>query len=266
MGRVNRTRVIAVALGALGVALTAGSALTAGGTGTAGSAAGAPGTVPDGRVRLPGDVPVHVCGETVDAVGLLDRAAGAACPIAGEDDPESGGEARREAGREADREDGRADATAGGGERDSPGGGSGVGDASVPGSGGRPQPPPRRPARPEPSALSRPSVPSVLSEEHEAAEKAAADLTDPRATSAAFARAGADGTVPALVGGTALVLGGALLFRRFGPVAGDRPTGTGRVQGRADTTGHARSPRVPPAVQPERAEARRASTPAPRRQ
>lgn len=265
MGRVTRTRVTAVALGALAVALTAASALTAGGTGTAGSVAGAPGAVPDGRVRLPGDVPVLVCGETVGAAGLLDRAAGAACPIVGQDGPESGGEARREAGRETDREDGRADATAGGGERDSPGGGSGVGDASVPGSGDRPQPPPRRPARPEPSVLSRPSVPSVFSE-HEAAERAAADLTDPRATSAAFARAGADGTVPALVGGTALVLGGALLFRRFGPVAGDRPTGTGRVRGRADPTGHARSPRVPPAVEPGRAAARRASTPAPRRQ
>ncbi|MGP2436141.1 LPXTG cell wall anchor domain-containing protein [Streptomyces sp. JW3] len=66
--------------------------------------------------------------------------------------------------------------------------------------------PPRRRGRPESSAPPAPPT--------------ARDLTDPRAPSAALARTGADGTVPAFVGGTALVLGGAALFRRIRSGAG----------------------------------------------
>ncbi|MBT2411392.1 chaplin [Streptomyces sp. ISL-12] len=242
MGRVARIGVLAAASGALAVTLPAGSGLAAGGAGAEGSAAGSPGLVSGNTVQLP----VDVCGNFVNVAGLLSPDAGDGCENAGD----------------AGRGTGRADAFAEGGERDSPGvlsgngvrlpvslpvnvsgnavsvvgvGDPSVGNESANGSGDRSgQPPPSRPSRPEPPAPSvpetdpRPSVPSVPETEVKAPPTAAPDLTDPRATSAALARTGAGLTVPALLGGAALVLGGAVLFRRFRPGTGDRPAGTVR--------------------------------------
>lgn len=189
-------------------------------------------------------LPVHACGNMVDVAGPLGPAAGNGCGNA--DDT----------GRAA----GRADACAEGGERDSPGvllpvslpvyvsgssvsaagvGDPSAGDESANGSGDRPEPPcrpwlpepwvpwvPRAPSVPETDP--RPPAPSVPETEEKAPPTAAPDLTDPRATSAALARTGAGLTVPAFLGGTALVLGGAVLLRRFGLGTGDRPAGTVR--------------------------------------
>jgi LPXTG-motif cell wall-anchored protein len=196
VSRAARIGVLAAACGALAVTLAVCSAAVA-------DAAGAPGLVSGAAVQLA----VDVCGNSVSVAGLLDPAAGNPCANAGE-----------------------------GSERDSPGvlsgdgvrlpvepavdvggdsvdvvalGDSAVGNESVNGSEGRAERP-RRPERPEPPVLSPPPVPPT----------AARDLTDPRAPSAALARTGADGTVPAFVGGAALVLGGAALFRRFRSGAG----------------------------------------------
>ncbi|MFK0117800.1 chaplin family protein [Streptomyces sp. NPDC090994] len=247
MGRVTPIGVLTAVCGALAVTLTAGAALAAGGAGAGGSAAGSPGLVTGTTGRLPVDVPVSVCGNTVGVAGLLDPVAGNGCGSAGG----------------TGRGTGRADASIEGGERDSPGvlagdgvrlpvnssghsvgvvgiGVPSVGDESANGSGDRPGPPPRRPSWPGPPAPDTvpgppapdtdpgPSAPSVPKAEEQAPPTAAPDLTDPRAASAALARTGAHLTVPALLGGTALVLGGAALFRRFRPGPGDRPAGTVR--------------------------------------
>ncbi|WP_280641349.1 chaplin, partial [Streptomyces afghaniensis] len=58
------------------------------GSGAEGSAAGSPGVVSGNTVQLPVHVPVNVCGNTVNVVGLLNPAAGNSC--ANKDDGRAG--------------------------------------------------------------------------------------------------------------------------------------------------------------------------------
>src|SRR5882672_3501861 len=76
MKRVTRNGVIAVAAasGAMAVAVPAFADSAADG-----SAAGSPGVVSGNIIQLPVHVPVNVCGNTVNVVGLLNPAAGNSC-------------------------------------------------------------------------------------------------------------------------------------------------------------------------------------------
>jgi LPXTG-motif cell wall-anchored protein len=217
MKRVTRNGVIAIAAasGAMAVTMPVSAAFAAGGAAADGSATDSPGLISGNTVQLPVHVPVNACGNTVNVVGLLNPAAGNSCVNkggAGDGGGTSGG------------------ASAEGRGKDSPGivsgntvqlpvhapvnvsgntvnvvgvGNPATGNESVNTSGDRPRHPaepcaPPRAHHPEPQ-----SVPPVV----------------PRRPVASLAHTGADQTFPALAGGAGLVLGGALLYRRFRPKA-----------------------------------------------
>ncbi|MET8244410.1 chaplin [Streptomyces sp. NPDC005202] len=214
MKRVTRNGVIAVAAASGAMAVTmpvyADSAAD-------GSAAGSPGLISGNTIQLPVHAPVNGCGNTVSVVGLLNPAAGNRC-------------ANASAGR--DRATSAGGAAAQGSGEDSPGvlSGNGIqlpvhlpvnvsgntvnvvgvgnpaaGNTSTNTSGHRPRhstpPAPRPAAPPKPHPAPRPMP-------HPA----------PR-TQASLAHTGTDQTVPAVAAGAALVLGGAVLYRRFRPGA-----------------------------------------------
>lgn len=240
MRRVTRNGVFAVAAsGALAVAMPAYAAFASDGAGADGSAAGSPGLISGNTVQLPVDVPVDVCGNTVNVVGLLNPAAGNGCANTGEKQaPRSG--AADHAPDTSDATSGSASGGASGGAvaegsaQDSPGvlsgngvqlpvhlpvnvsgnsvnvvgiGNPAVGNESVNDSGDHPEPA-RPPARPEPSAP-----------EEERAGSEAPPHAAPPLEQVSLAHTGADATLPALIGAAALVLGGTALHRRSRPGA-----------------------------------------------
>ncbi|MER6084853.1 chaplin [Streptomyces sp. NPDC001833] len=95
---------IAVASGAMAVAGTAHADSAADGT-----ASGSPGLASGNSIQLPVDIPVNVCGNTVDVVGLLNPAMGNKCANEGHKAP----------GKAGSKTSGRS--TAGGSTHDSPG-------------------------------------------------------------------------------------------------------------------------------------------------
>ncbi len=224
MRRVTRNGVIAVAAasGAMAVTMPAYA-----GSGADGAAAGSPGVISGNTVQLPVHVPVNVCGNTVNVVGLLNPAAGNSC--AAED---GGGDA---AGTpEGTSTDGGA--TANGGGKDSPGvlsgngvqlpvhapvnvsgnsvnvvgiGNPAVGNESVNTSGDRPEDP-RTPGQPAPEQTPSPGT--------SAGPQPAPPAPRPHFT-AELAETGTDQTLPAVVGSAALILGGAAVYRRYRPRA-----------------------------------------------
>ncbi|MEU3159572.1 chaplin [Streptomyces griseoincarnatus] len=211
MRRVTRNGVIAVAAasGAMAVAMPAYAD-----SGAEGVAAGSPGVASGNSVQLPVHVPVNVCGNTVDVVGLLNPAAGNTC--VNED-------VRHEAASGSSKgASGTSGASAEGDAHGSPGLLSGNGvqlpvhvpvnvtgnsvnvvgignpstdNSSVNGSGERPEPAPERtvPAR---------TLPAPVKQEAAPAEQVA------------LAETGADHTVPVLATGAAMFLGGVALYRR----------------------------------------------------
>ncbi|MFF6880563.1 chaplin [Streptomyces sp. NPDC012474] len=76
MRRLTRNGVIAVAAASGAMAVTVPAYA---GSGADGSAAGSPGVASGNTVQLPVHVPVNVCGNTVNVVGLLNPAAGNGC-------------------------------------------------------------------------------------------------------------------------------------------------------------------------------------------
>ncbi|MFI9615710.1 chaplin family protein [Streptomyces sp. NPDC052023] len=70
---------VVAASGAMVMALPVSTALAADGAGAEGAAAGSPGLASGNTIQLPVDVPVNICGNTVDVVGLLNPAAGNTC-------------------------------------------------------------------------------------------------------------------------------------------------------------------------------------------
>ncbi|MEU5143177.1 chaplin [Streptomyces sp. NPDC021139] len=239
MRRVTRNGVLAVAAsGALAVTMPAYAAFASDGAGADGSAAGSPGLISGNTVQLPVDVPVNVCGNTVNVAGLLNPVAGNSCANTGETGASHTGAAHTGATHQ---ETGAPGGTSGGAVaegsgKDSPGVLSGngvqlpvhlpvnvtgnsvnvvgignpvVGNESTNDSGDRPDPA-RPPAEPEPE----PSAP-----EEERADPAPSAHAAPPREEVSLAHTGADHTVPALAGGAALVLGGAALYRRFRPGA-----------------------------------------------
>lgn len=219
MKRVTRNGVIVVAAASGAMALTVPAYA---GSGAEGSAAGSPGVVSGNTVQLPVHVPVNVCGNTVNVVGLLNPAAGNSC---------------------ANKDDGRAGkpgkpggAVAEGSGKDSPGvvSGNGVqlpvdlpvnvtgntvnvvgvgnpstGNESSNTPGDRPVRPhhPPEPAAPKPPTPPRPQ-PAPEPAPH----------TGPGATGV-LAHTGTDHTLQAVAASAALVAGGIVLRRRFRPGA-----------------------------------------------
>jgi hypothetical protein len=221
MRRATRNGVIAVvtASGAMAVALPVSAAFAADGATADGSAAGSPGLISGNGIQLPVHVPVNVCGNTVNVVGLLNPAAGNACANRAHDGAGTGGSATS------------GGAIAHGGAKDSPGvlSGNGVqlpvdlpvnvsgnsvnvvgvgnpaeGNRSVNGPGDRPRTP-HNPA-PKPTAPTRhqplPYTPSLVAQP----------------TTPVLAHTGTDVTVPAIAGSAALLLTGTVLYRRCRPV------------------------------------------------
>lgn len=216
MRRVTRYGVIAVAAsGAMAVTLPAYADSAADG-----AAAGSPGLLAGNTIQLPVHVPVNVCGNTVNVVGLLNPAAGNSC--ANEDGGGKPGAASH------------GGASAEGSGKDSPGLASGnvvqlpvhvpvnisgnsvnvvgvgnpaTGNESVNGPGDStpdtPKPAPK-PSAPPRAHQPRPAPPAPVPQ---------------GGPEDSLAHTGADQTLATAVGGTALVLGGAVLYRRFRPQA-----------------------------------------------
>ncbi|MEV6114496.1 chaplin family protein [Streptomyces sp. NPDC052109] len=222
MRRATRNGVIAVvaATGAMAVALPVSAAFAADGATADGSAADSPGLISGNGIQLPVHVPVNVCGNTVNVVGLLNPAAGNAC-------------ANRGAGKAGSAASGGASAH--GGAKDSPGvlSGNGIqlpvdlpvnvsgnsvnvvgllnpalGNQSVNGPGDQPQTPrhPRTPRHPQ-SPAPKPPAPRHRSHPRPA----------PQPPMATLAHTGTDVTAPAVAGSAALLLTGSVLYRRFRP-------------------------------------------------
>ncbi|MGW3408847.1 chaplin [Streptomyces sp. NPDC000888] len=222
MKRVTRNGLIAAvaASGAMAVTMPAYADSAADGT-----AAGSPGLISGNTIQLPVHVPVNVCGNTVNVVGLLNPAAGNSCVN------EGGGGAEAPGGTQGGAvENGSGGAAAQSSGKDSPGvlsgngvqlpvhlpvnvtgnsvsvvgiGNAAVGNESTNTSGGRPD----RPVKPAP----KPSAPPPKAQY--------APPGTPPGPVASLAHTGADQMVPAIAGSAALVLGGAVLYRRFRPAA-----------------------------------------------
>jgi hypothetical protein len=225
MRRVTRNGVIAVAAASGALALSAPVYADSAADGTA---AGSPGLISGNTVQLPVHVPVNVCGNTVNVVGVLNPAADNTC--ANVDEGSAGGEPTAPGGTTAG-----GGASAVGDGTDSPGvlsgngvrlpvdlpvnvsgngvsvvgvGNAAIGNESVNGPGGSPDGPegpdrPERPVRPTPE----PAPPEPRPGPRHA----------PHHTPGALAHTGTDQTLPAAVGSAALVLGGAVMYRRYRP-------------------------------------------------
>ncbi|MFI9803560.1 chaplin [Streptomyces sp. NPDC052301] len=223
MRRATRNGVLAVAAasGAMAVALPVSAAFAADGAGAEGSAAGSPGLISGNGVQLPVHVPVNVCGNTVNVVGLLNPAAGNACA-------NTGGAGK--GGTAASGGVSSGGASAHGGTKDSPGvlsgngvqlpvdlpvnvsgnsvnvvgiGNPAVGNHSVNGPVDQPSPAPKPPVPARHHPVPRTPVP-------------AAPQTPPT-----LAHTGTDLTAPAVAGSAAFLLTGAVLYRRFRPGRAD---------------------------------------------
>ncbi|MFI1032762.1 chaplin [Streptomyces sp. NPDC020951] len=247
MRRVTRTGVLAVAAvsGAMAVTLPAHADSAANG-----AAAGSPGLISGNGVQLPVNLPVNLCGNTVNVVGVLNPAAGNTCANKGKAAAPGASGATSEGG-----------ATAQGVTQDSPGvvSGNGLqlpvhlpvnasgnsvnvvgianpafgnesanvsgeqpdeGPGEEPGEGPGEEPVepagPGHPSEPEaPVRHNPPSEPQAPGpKDNPQAPALAAQAAAPDAVSS-LAHTGADATLPALVGSTAMMLGGAALYRRF---------------------------------------------------
>ncbi|MFG2788087.1 chaplin [Streptomyces sp. NPDC048419] len=215
MRRVTRNGVIAVAAasGAMALAGSVSSAYAAGGASADGAAADSPGVISGNTVQLPVHVPVNVCGNTVNVVGLLNPAAGNSCTN------------RSAGGRHAADGSTAGGSTAEGGGKDSPGvlsgntvqlpvhvpvnvsgntanvvgvGNAATGNRSTNTSGHHhctePAPTPSTPVK---------AHPRPVTAQHAAPPEAEVTL----------AHTGSDQTLPAAAASAALILGGAALHR-----------------------------------------------------
>ncbi|MFI2205774.1 chaplin [Streptomyces sp. NPDC020192] len=217
---------LVAASGAMAVALPVSAAFAADGAAADGSAAGSPGLISGNGIQLPVDVPVNVCGNTVNVAGLLNPAAGNRCANTGaaatSGSATSGG------------------ASAHGTAQDSPGvlSGNGVqlpvhlpvnvsgnsvnvvgignpveGNTSVNGPAEEPRQPqtPHTPAPTSPAPTGPAPTPPAPVKHHPAPAAA------PHSIVTSLAHTGTDATLPAVAGSAALLLSGTMLYRRFRP-------------------------------------------------
>ncbi|MGW1501805.1 chaplin [Streptomyces mirabilis] len=231
MKRVTRNGLIAAAAASSALAVTMPAHADASADG---GTAASPGLISGNTLQLPVHVPVNVCGNTVNVAGLLNPAAGNGCANVSEGGgPGVGG---RSHGRSGEGAGGAArggavthgGAVADGSGKDSPGvlsgnvlqlpvhlpvnvsgnsvtvvglGNASVGNTSTNTSGDHPQP---VKTAPRPHTTPRTQVPQYQA---------------PPRPMASLAHTGADQTMPTVAASAALLLGGAVLYRRF------RPTG-----------------------------------------
>ncbi|MDF3301542.1 chaplin [Streptomyces tropicalis] len=73
-----RIRMTAAAVLA-GAALVAGAGAAAADSGASGSAVGSPGVLSGNVIQVPIDIPLNLCGNSLNLVGLLNPTAGAVC-------------------------------------------------------------------------------------------------------------------------------------------------------------------------------------------
>ena len=76
MSRIARTAVLTATVGAALAGLTGSAVADAGASGLA---AGSPGIVSGNVIQIPVHVPINLCGNSVDIVGLLNAASGNTC-------------------------------------------------------------------------------------------------------------------------------------------------------------------------------------------
>ncbi|MFF8971774.1 chaplin family protein [Streptomyces sp. NPDC014995] len=192
------------------------------------SPAAAPGLISGNGVQQPVLPPVDLSGDTVNLVGVLNSAAGTT--FADEGSVAASGESvggAKTSGEVAGRQDAVSDngvqapvdlGVIVGGSVNLVGiGNPAIGNGSV-NTSDEAEPPaePEPPTRHTPPAASRPepTVPAAVPP-----APAAPAAQAPTETAVSLADTGTDATVPTLVGGAALVLGGAILYRRFRPGA-----------------------------------------------
>ncbi|MFH8342156.1 chaplin [Streptomyces sp. AM6-12] len=205
------------ASGAMAMAWPVSAAFAADGASADGVAAGSPGLISGNGIQLPVDVPVNVCGNTVDVVGLLNPAMGNTCANetgggkAGS--ATSGGAAAHGAAHHS------AGVISGNGIQlpvDLPVNISGnsvnvvgllnpaMGNTSVNGGGETPSHPVAPTPQPPAPAKTHPAAPHT-------------PRPAPEPVAASLAHTGTDLTAPAAAGSAALLLTGTILYRRFRP-------------------------------------------------
>ncbi|MFB0621140.1 chaplin [Streptomyces sp. AGS-58] len=247
MRRTTRYGVIAVAAsGAMAVALPVSAAFAAEGAGANATAAGSPGVLSGNSVQVPVHAPVNICGNTVDVVGLLNPAAGNTCVNGGS--AKADGAVKSDSTRARSARKGTAAHTAVGTERDgsaASGGASAHGStANSPGllSGNDLQVPVHLPVNVSGNSVnvvgvgnavfgnesvngsgdhssrsSHSTVPKPRAPRPPAAVRAHPAPHIPRHAAPSLAHTGADLTAPALAGSAALIVAGAILYRRYTP-------------------------------------------------
>jgi hypothetical protein len=77
MSRIAKAAAVTAAAGAV---LAAGAGMASADSGAQGVGMGSPGVLSGNLLQVPVHMPVDVCGDTVDAVGLLNPAFGSSCP------------------------------------------------------------------------------------------------------------------------------------------------------------------------------------------
>ncbi|ASY31365.1 MULTISPECIES: chaplin [unclassified Streptomyces] len=76
MSRIAKTAAVLAGTGAL---VASGAGLAAADAGAQGLAAGSPGVLSGNAVQVPVHIPVNLCGNTIDVIGLLNPAFGNTC-------------------------------------------------------------------------------------------------------------------------------------------------------------------------------------------
>ncbi|MEU1375895.1 chaplin [Streptomyces triculaminicus] len=76
MSRIAKAAVVTAAVGATLVGVAGGAVADAGAKGVA---AGSPGVISGNVIQVPIHIPINICGNTIDIVGLLNPASGNIC-------------------------------------------------------------------------------------------------------------------------------------------------------------------------------------------
>lgn len=231
MRRVTRNGVIAVAAvsGAMAVTMPVCAAFAADGASADSTSADSPGLVSGNTVQLPVHVPVNVCGNTVNVVGLLNRTVGNTCVNAGHAD----GSGTAASGATASGGTASGGASARGGARDSEGvlsgngvqipvdipvsvsgnsvNGVGVGNSSEGNTSvNEPGDSSTQSADPAPSKHVAPPARQAKADPGATAPRSA-----PSQALSSLAHTGTEEIAPAAAASAALVVAGAVLYRRF---------------------------------------------------
>lgn len=225
--------------------LLAGAGYAQADSGAQGDTAGSPGVLSGNSVQVPVHIPVNVCGNTINVVGLLNSVSGNTCAntsatAPGHPSHTGARPARpgRHAGAPADERAGSGSSTSGGGShaaggaRNSPGvlsgnsiqlpidvpvnltGNSvnvvGIGNPAIGNTSTNGGTPPR----------TDPPVPAPPAHEPVPAPPNSAPVAAPDSGAPALAHTGADGMPYTAGGSVAMLLGGVLIYRRFRPGRG----------------------------------------------